>query len=261
MQLLNDRRVLVGAGIAVAALVAVALVGFAWSAATEPRTCVVNGPYGPIEYDCSLRDDDDGGASSSQSSGSEPWWTSDTAQAVYAFIGFGIPAAGGAWAFWRHRNRRQQLESFMRRLDETLAAHKADPATGSVALAALRQEIRLAFRQGRLDDAHFLELDKRATSFILKLRMFQLDHRFPALPVGLRHQVSTLISDGTVSDAEVTLVRNSLATQLIPGRVRDELLILLDHWARQDSGEPVYSPEDAADDAAPTPVVVQLKEP
>lgn len=230
MEFLKDRRVVVVLGIA--ALVTVAAVtALAIAFNAGPEICVIESGGRRIEYAC-----DQSGARAS--SASEPWWAGDVAQAVYAFIGFGIPAAGGAWAYHRHRARRQRLDGYMTRMDDTMAAHRARPADGGRALVALRQEMRSAFRMGRMDDTHFLELDKRATMHVVKLRLLELDHRFPNLPPSLRHQVATLIADGSVSEAEVGLVRHSLATQLIPGRVRDELLLVLDSWARQDAGAP-----------------------
>lgn len=246
MSILRDRRVLIGAGVGVlllAGIVAIAIIN------SEPDKCVMNGPFGPIEYDCERV----GGNSASTSDGS--WWVSDEAQAVYAFVGLAASAAGGGYAYWRHRTRRERLQEYMRRIDDTLAAHKARPGEGARAVAAVRSELRAAFRAGRIDDGHFLELDKRATAGILKLRYLELDQRFPVLPPGLRNQVVTLLGDGSISDAEVQLVRTSLATQLIPGRVRDEILILLDGWARQDAGTP-----GALDPEQEPAIVVQLKE-
>lgn len=259
MKLLRDPRVILAAAVVVGAvLVVVALFvvpragggercEFEWEGNTYP--CEVVPWYAQSGTAQTVQEE-------------QPWWANDVAQAVYAFIGFGIPAAGGAWAYWRHRQRRERLESYMRRLEDTMAAHKANPSDGARAMVALRQQVRADFRAGRVDDGHFLELDKRATTHILKLRLLELDHRFPALPMSLRHQVSTLIGDGTVSAAEVNLVRNSLSTQLIPGRVRDDLLALLDAWSQQDAAG---APADAAAGTLPdgpddAPVLVQLKE-
>lgn len=249
MDLLRDRRVLIGAGIGVLLIVGVAVAITA--ANREPEMCRVNGPFGTIEYDC----DSMGGNGGSSTASEGSWWVSNEAQAVYAFVGLAASAAGGGYAYWRHRTRRQRLQEYMRRIDDTLAANKARPGEGARAVAAVRADLRSAFRAGRIDDGHFLELDKRATAGILKLRFLELDQRFPVLPPGLRNQVVTLLGDGSISEAEVQLVRASLATQLVPGRVRDELLILLDGWARQDAGTP-----GALEPQHEPAVVVQLKE-
>lgn len=202
--------------------------------------------------------EDQGAGAAGSGSDDGPWWTSATAQAIYAFIGFGIPAAVGGFAYWRHRQRKHRLEAYMHAVDDAFAANRTNPSEGSRALASLRAQMKTDFKENRLTDSNFLELDKRAGAAMHKLRLLEMDQRFPTLPVGLRSQITTLISDGTLSTAEVDLVRTSLASHLIPGRVRDELLVLLDGWARQDAGEA------AVLDAPPAPpdsVVVRVQEP
>jgi hypothetical protein len=228
--------------------------------------CVIDSGGNRIEYDCAAGRD--GGGSS------EPWWASPTAQAGYAFFGLVASGAGGGYAFMRVKRRREMLAAYMHRIDETLVGSKANPAAGAASLGTVRGEMRTAFQAGKLDDAHYLELDKRAVGAILKLRLLELDQRFPQLPVSLRSQIATLVGDGKVSSAEVELVRTASASAPIPGRVRDEVMGLLAAWAAQDSttrtnvaataAAPAESPpgrlEESSLDSplAATPVMVRI---
>lgn len=230
-------------------------------AAAEECTRVDSPYYGRVEYGCDKASD-------------EAWWASGTAQAVYAVVGLVASAGGAGYAYWRVRRRRETLAGFVRRLDETLAAHKATPAVGAARLVTLRREVKLAFGEGRLDDAHYLELDKRAATGIVKLRLLEMDQRFPQLAPGLRAHVATIISDGNVSTPEVELIRAATLAHPVPGFVRDELVSMLSQWARQDSGDsaapsvPAGAPpaapvsgapaaDEAADAHAP-PVMVRI---
>lgn len=194
------------------------------------------------------------GGASGQSSGSseeEHWWASSTAQAVYAFVGLAGSAGAGAYAYYRVKRRRELLKGFMARIDEAASAHKATPAQGAALLAGIRAELATLFHAHRVDDAHYLELDKRAATAITKLRSLELDQRFPALPPALRSQVTTLISDGKVTQADVDLVRGSPAGGLVPARLRDELVGMLQTWAAQDAGDAVAAPQPKPAQEAP----------
>ncbi|HEX2022472.1 MAG TPA: hypothetical protein VHH36_07150 [Candidatus Thermoplasmatota archaeon] len=197
------------------------------------------------------------------SASGDAWWTSSTAQAVYAVLGLGLSAAGGGYAYVRVRARRRALASFMTRIDGAVAAGKASPSEGAASLAALRAELRAAFDAHRVDDAHFLELDKRAISGLAKLRALELDARAPGLPLAARAQLVSLLSDGLVTDAEVQLARSALAAHPMPAPTRDAAASLLLAWAEADT--PNAAPRTvpilvAPPPPPPPPPLVRLRE-
>lgn len=259
MDWFRDRRVIMVGAVALAAgLVAVVALVAAFGGDDGPRMCRITIGTEVIEYPC-----DSAGNRASASSDGGTWWASDTAQTIYAFLGFGVSGGAATWAWWRVRSRRTLFAAQMLHIDDTLAAHKAQPSEGGVALAAIRHELRAHFAARRLDDAHYLELDKRVTTALTKLRLLELDQRFRTLPIAFRSQITTLISDGSVSDAEVELVRGSHGAHMVPGRVHDEIVQMLGRWAAQDAGDSrrVDVQDPASDGAASGQVIVTLKEP
>lgn len=218
-------------------LVAVALLALAPAATAEK--CVFEHPGGRMEYDCGMTEE------RSSSTAPEAWWASSTAQAVYAVVGLAGSAGAAAYTLHRVRRRRHSLAGYLRTIEEAYALGKSDPHEGARRLVAVRTEVRARFHAGKLDDAHFLELDKRATESVLKLRLLWLDQRYPSLPPALLAQVRTLISDGNVSEADVALLQRALAAHLVPLRAREDVVATLRAWVREDGNE-----------SAPVPVTV-----
>lgn len=213
-------------------------------------TCRMGSDEWQMEYACPNGD----AASSQPGRASEPWWASSTAQAVYAVVGLAASAGGGAYAYARVRSRRRTLGGFMTRIEEALAAGKATPTDGAQRLQAVRGDLKAAYAAHRVDDAHFLELDKRALAAVARLRTLELDARFPALPGGLRGQLAHLLADGTLSEAEVGLARAAVVAHPLPSRTRDDLLYMLNAWSFQDA-VPVAPAAPAP--PAPPPLLVR----
>lgn len=245
----------------------VAAVGAAWLAVVlvatpgaAAQTCKFRDPQSGMEMEYYCGGPNAGQPVPASEAKEEPWWATSTAQAVYAFAGLAGSAGAGAYAYYRVKRRRELLKGFMTRIDEAASAHKAAPDEGAALLASIRAELATLFHAHRVDDAHYLELDKRAATAIAKLRSLELDQRFPSLPPALRGQVTTLVSDGKVSQADVDLVRGSSAGALVPARLRDDLVGMLRTWAAQDAGDAVAPPpakpvEQAAADPPREPLV------
>lgn len=210
-------------------LLAAAALLLALAPLATAEKCVFESPGGRMEYDCGLTDED---AEASE----EAWWASSTAQAAYAVVGLAGSAGAAAYGFHRVRARRHSLAGYLRSLETAYSAGKADPLGGTRRLVELRAEVRQRFHGGKLDDAHFLELDKRATESLLKLRLLYLEQRYPSLPPTVLSQVRTLIGDGNVSEGDVALLQRALAAHLVPLRTREELLRTLRGWVHEDGG-------------------------
>ncbi len=203
----------------------------ALSSPVSAEKCTGETPWGKFEYDC--------GAANPSGDGSAetPWWADDRTQAVLAFIGIVGSLSAAGYTYYRVRMRRRTLADFVRAVETTYAQSKAAPAEGVPKLALLRQEVRHRHTKGRIEDAQFFELDKRITGYLTRLRVMEVEHRFPGLPPTYLAELRHLVGDGVVSRADATRLSSHASLWRLPQATRDELNALLETWALEDRGE------------------------
>lgn len=194
----------------------------------DAAICTMGGPYGTIQYECGGSDT----ASAPKDDG--PWWASQSTQAILAFVGLAGSATAGGYAFYKVRARRKALTRMLLAIERAYGENKAAPEVGVPALVALRRELHERHQKGKLDDGHYLEMDKRATDYIVRLRVLDLDRRFLGLPPALMAEVRRLVGDGLVTPEDVVLVdRHALAFR-VPEPRRSELVALVRSWSTED---------------------------
>lgn len=190
------------------------------------KTCVVNTTWtGPVEYECGTEEERDA---------DEPWWAKDTTQAIVAFAGIVVSGAAAGYTYYRMRERRKTLSDYVRAVESTYAAHKSNPAEGRPKLVALRAEIRTRHEKGRIEDAQFLELDKRLASYVARLRVLDATARFPGLPAAFLADLRTRVEDGRVSEADVDALAAHPSLWRMQATTRDEVVAMLRDWAAED---------------------------
>ncbi|MHB8604019.1 MAG: hypothetical protein ACYDCK_02090 [Thermoplasmatota archaeon] len=207
------------------ALVALALVFLATPVA-EAQACTF-GPDGQVQQ-CNF------GSGQSAPATPAPWYADPLFQTGLAVVGLVGSAGAGTFALMRVRARRRTLADLLREVETSYAHSKGDPAAGVPRLIDLRHEVRARYDKGRLEDAQFLELDKRITAYLTKLRIAELDARFADISPMTRSEIRRVISDGTVSDADVALARRLAATA--SGVSGAALVALVERWAAEDAG-------------------------
>lgn len=195
--------------------------------------CTVATPYGDVEYECN--------AAASESTEAPPWWADERAQAIVGIVGLAASAGAGAYTFYRIKLRRRTLSDLVRAVESTFAESKAEPRAGVTTLVSLREEVRARHAKGRIEDAQFLELDRRVTTYLARLRRLDLDERFPALPPGLTRDLHVRVGDGLVSAADIAHLERHAGLMSISASQRAELFELLHAWAKDD-GERGDSP-------------------
>lgn len=190
------------------------------------QTCRVNNYGQVVEYPCPTS-----GGSSSDESGSDAWAQLDVLLGVAGIL-LTLGAAG--YTYHRVRSRRRDLTSTLAAIERAYTLGKSDPDAGSASLATLRAQVRERHERGKLDDAHFLELDKRASAHLVKLRLLEIDRRFPTLPPLFLAEVRRLLSDGALTHTEADLVEVRAAAYHIPEAPRAQLVALTRQWAGED---------------------------
>lgn len=133
------------------------------------------------------------------------------------------------------RTRRRALPGTLHAIERAYVDAKADPTAGIARLSDLRARVRHLHDKGELDDGHDLELDKRATSYIVKLRLLEIDRRFAHLPPLLLAEIRRLLGDGVLSASEADLIEVRAAAYRVADPARRELIELTRAWANEDT--------------------------
>ena len=192
-------------------------------------TCKIESEqYGTITYPCGSGET----APSEGGDDSNVWDQLDIWLGVLGLVG---SAGAGTYAVYRVRTRRRALTVTLSAIEAAYAEAKQDPETGIVKLAAMRTQVREEHQKGRLDDIHFLELDRRASQYLVKLRLLEIDRRFPTLPPLFAAEIRRLLSDGVLSASEADLIEVRAAAYRVPEATRADLITLTRRWANDDS--------------------------
>lgn len=152
------------------------------------------------------------------------------------------------------RRRRYAVGTYLQRLDQTYAQYKDDPPQGVVHLSMLRHEVRRRYTAGRLEDAPYLELEKRVMQYIARMRMVELEQTVPDLPKRIEAEVDRLIGDGNVSQRDIERILDAATGSRVARAKREALADLMERWAHQDltGGGPVPDPHPAGAETRPT---------
>lgn len=215
-------------GSVILGLACVALAIASAPASAQERTCRIESEqYGTIEYPC--------GSGETAPSGGAGGSFRDDLDIILGVVGLVGSAGAGGYAYYRVRTRRRTLTVTLAAIERTYVGAKSDPEAGIARLAQLRTGVREQHDKGRMDDAHFLELDKRATQYLVKLRMLEIDRRFATLPPLLLNEIRRLLADGVLSQTEADLIEVRAAAYRIPEAPRAELSELARRWAAEDA--------------------------
>lgn len=214
-------------------------VGTAFLAAPVASECVEfdDGEGGKFSVGCEGRKSDPGGDTDGN------WFTGPVANTMYALVS--IAGATGATVFGvaRVRRRRRELRTFIHDVETTFAAAKASPDDGLPKLEALRKGLQKSHDAHRLEDAQFLEMDKRLADYIVRVRLLHLERWFPNLPIALISEIRTVISDGHFSSSDLSLIDKRAVQLAVEAHIRKDLLMHLASWAQQDVNvHPVQEP-------------------
>ena len=211
-------------------LIGVLIIALALPGASAQRMCRIESQqYGTVEYPCGS-----GESAPEEGTDDEPWWASGQAQMILGVIGLVASAGAGGYTVYRVRSRRQALTVNLAAIETAYTDAKSDPENGIARLCELRAQVRDDHQKGRLDDVHFLELDRRVTQSLVKLRLLEIDRRFATLPPLLLAEIRRLLSDGTLSQSEADLIEVRTAAYRIHDATREELIALTRRWANDD---------------------------
>ncbi|HET6405981.1 MAG TPA: hypothetical protein VFH78_15160 [Candidatus Thermoplasmatota archaeon] len=209
-------------------LLAVLVASLALPGAAAQQKCRIEYNGQVVEYPCGS-----GESTAGDGGGDASWFQSlDVWLGIIGLVG---SAGAGAYAIYRVRTRRRALTVTLAAIESAYAEAKVDPEAGVAKLAAMRAQVRDEHQKGRLDDIHFLELDRRASQYLVKLRLLEVDRRFPTLPPLFAAEIRRLLSDGVLSQNEADVIEVRAAAYRVPEATRAELIALTRRWAGEDS--------------------------
>lgn len=183
-----------------------------------------------MEYPCGS-----GEVPPDEGSGTQSSWTEDL-DILLGVVGILGSVGAAGYTYHRVRTRRRTLTVTLAAIDRAYVDAKSDPGAGIARLTELRAEVRRLHDKGRMDDAHFLELDRRGAQYLAKLRVLELERRFAHLPPLLLAEIRRLLSDGILSATEADLIEVRAAAYRVPEATRAELAELARKWASEDGG-------------------------
>lgn len=190
--------------------------------------CKIDGPRGIV--DCSGRTSNDSG-DEKESGG---FWTSPVAQTFYAILGLGASGGAAFFGWTRVRRGRRTLHRVLQDIDETFATCKDDPLAGIERLNGIRAELATRHRHGNVDDAHFLELDRKIADHTARLRIIDVQQRFPDLSPELLAEIRHLAQDGHFSQTDKMRIEKRATALRVPVAQRRALVEYLQVWAEAD---------------------------
>jgi len=218
--------VTVGRWVVGAALVAAML---APQALAEPCQ-EINYPGGSVRQgDC------DGGGERKE----DPWWATGVAQTIYSIAGIGLAGAGAFFGWNRVRRRRKTLRQFMEEADMAYTISKNEPEAGVEKLIGLRAELHARHEHAQIDDAQSLALDRKIADYVAKLRVIDIEMRFPDLSVEVVREIRHVVEDGHLSSGDIKRIEKLATSVRVPAETRRMLSSYLATWVTAEKTVPV----------------------
>jgi hypothetical protein len=151
---------------------------------------------------------------------------------IFVIAGTGLLAFIG---YRRISKKKGALKVYMAEIDEISAHKDEDPIGTENKLNDLEARINDEFRQGHIEDLHYLMLQEIITAQRGGIRKAAISKRFEGLPEGVTKELDDMLKDGKISHAEYQgfVATMSQTTSLTPYQ-RKELSRMIGEWEVED---------------------------
>jgi Spy/CpxP family protein refolding chaperone len=167
-----------------------------------------------------------------------------------------VVGASGLLAFIGYRKIRKKkgaLKIYMSEIDEISARKEEDPIEYENKLNDLEAQINDDFKQGHIEDLHFLMLQEIITSKRGDIRKATISQKFDKLPEGVADELDEMLQDGKISRAEYEGFAATMSqTKSLTPDQRKELSRMIEKWEVED--------KDIVGDESPSEKVKPKKE-
>ncbi|UCE37750.1 MAG: Ig-like domain-containing protein [Thermoplasmata archaeon] len=88
------------------------------------------------------------------------------------------------------RKKRSKLRQYIERIDDTFNKYKKDPQECEQELIALREDIKAEVKEGKLEENHFLILDKKIDDYLMEMKALEKEEAGAVLEADITEPVS-----------------------------------------------------------------------
>ncbi|UCH89632.1 MAG: right-handed parallel beta-helix repeat-containing protein [Thermoplasmata archaeon] len=114
----------------------------------------------------------------------------------------GVTGLAAFIGFLKLRKRKGALQRYMKEIEAIMKKWKDDPDAAEEKLVALAETIETDFSEGRIEDFHFILLDRQVKESLRDIRQSKLKRGFGTLPDNLKREINIMLEDGQISDKE-----------------------------------------------------------
>jgi parallel beta-helix repeat protein len=146
------------------------------------------------------------------------------------------------FGFYRVRKKKGALKTYMAEIDE-ISTKSEDPVEYDYKLSELEEKINADFRDGHVEDLHYMMLQDIISSRRGEARKAEISQKFDRLPEGVVKNLDEMLKDGKISREEYEgfVATISKTTTLSPFE-KKELSKMIGKWEVEDGSLPEQTP-------------------
>ncbi len=155
----------------------------------------------------------------------------------------------------KFRMRKTKLKGYIKRIKEIEKTHKDDVHARETTLLELRAELTKLYADGKIEDNHYLIIEKKIDDGISRARKKALDEDLEwEMSLSLKKEIDSVLKDGVVSDPEFGKVKLMIMRdkELTPKEKR-ELIGNLNKWRKADAEVAKEAPAPSETPVEPGP--------
>ncbi len=150
--------------------------------------------------------------------------------------------------------RRKKVSQHMKAIDRIVKENKDNPTESITRLKELHKRFEADFAAGKMEESHYLMLDKKVTDKINELKEDETKERASDiekedLPEELKAEMKEAVKDGQVTEKEAAKIKEDIdKREDLSTAQKIEAKAMIDNWMNQDKDLPP-PPDDAAEGA------------
>jgi parallel beta-helix repeat protein len=146
---------------------------------------------------------------------------------ILAFIGY-----------QKLRKKKGALKIYMVKIEDISELKEKNPAKFEKKLNELEEQINKEFKEGKIEDLHYLMLQEIIASKRGDVRRAEVTRKFQSLPKGIADNLDDMLKDGKITrDEYIAFVSTIQKSQTLTPYERQELSQMVEKWEVEDTGD------------------------